>query len=1815
MTEDALVETLLAETPKRITKVSEPTLSDLVEGRRLTQDVKPVYPDSRLNYKTYDDVAPEDIYDPFDFEQVGERVRSNVVTAIQERFPIVKDKYTLAIENVHYEKQKNTRLKDEKNTILEERSLTDRLKGDWVLYDTATGKELQRVSKTLLNVPRMTSRGTFIRNGSEYGLKHMFRLKPGLYARIKADGTPSVHINPAQTTGRQMSMNMDQATGVMTISRGTRTYGVLPLLKAAGVEDDTIKQAWGKEVFNMNKNKYARLLANPDSKQVKEYSDLWVNDFLPIKLDAETTLSTTGKAFESMNADALLTASNKVLKLSRSGSVEDEDDRDSLQYQRIMGPADYIPERIVRDGGGLIRKLVQTVSRTGNLDSIEAGALQPHVDSVFLEDRHAGYIDGASPFEALDLASNISRIGEGGIGDTRAAPAETRGVNDSYLGFIDAVRSVESLKVGLEVYMSYGVKKDSKGNLYSNFIDRSGKKSLRPMGLIASSYVATPEYYDPKADPEEFIPVFAKGKGIEYVQRKNVDFYLASSNNMMSIGAGMIPAIGGIRSNRTLMGCLAPNTEVLIIRNGEHIVMTAERLLIDFKEGDEVYSLADDNETIIKRPIRQVVKSMSTDFWLLETEEHKDIEVTGDHKWMDHLVEPQPCLVKTKDLNDEVCMFIPYWNGNLNALNVEIEGTEVGLTSFIRVRPSVYIAKYPYSVDIDVDDNVYMLANGVFTHNSKYPLQALPLANREAPLVQRSLTLDDGTQSTTERFVSRQLGAKYAPVSGKVISVDDDEITIKGIDGKKYSVDLYNDHPANQKGFLSNKAVVKVGDKVSEKQCIAASNYTDDEGTAALGTNLKVAFMTGRGAGAFEDATYISESCARKLASEQLYKFRGDLSSDVGFGKEKFVNLFGQQDYTAEQLEKIDDNGFPKVGTVFKKGDPVFLGYQIRDLSTSGLSRTASVPYVKTWEHEQPGTVIDVVKGRKHMTVYTKAYAPAVQGDKLCFDDKTEIMTKRGWVFIKNLLRDDQVLTLDINTGKNYFTEFEAAFRYECEKEKLYHLTTKRLDIFVTKDHKHPVAAMNNARYIAFQSSEQIFGKQRFFITGCNLQSSSAFACSRDEKAKERWESYTGSVYCVMVPDTHTVYVRRNGKTVWSGNSGRYGNKAEISMVVPDDKMPRSEDGTPFDIIASPLSLPSRLNTSMLAEAQLSKIAKKYGKKYELPDFMEESLPDYVARELQKHGMKSTENVYDPETGKIIPDVESGYMFYYKLKHTAEYKERGRGTGTYSSEEVPLKGEGAARRLGMMETSAVYSGGGLDVLRDAKLIRGQRNDEFWRDYRDGKTPDSPTTPLVHKKFFAHLVASGAKITQPKEDTFRLSTATDNDIKDLTGNRQITKAATFNSKNMQPIDGGLFDPQVFGADGDRWGYYELPEPVLNPLMFKPIAGILGWTDTELREYLQGQRKIDNQFGTQALIDKLNSLDLNKELKQAKDVLKAQGTTLQQRDLARKRIRAISPMLKQGNKPGDYFFTRMPILPPRYRTVTTINGGETNIAADANFLYKRMIDCASDLSAAKGRLPQEYQVDARQGLYNSINALVGLQPTDDPKLEAKGVGGLLKWAFGKGSPKAGSVHRKIFGSNLDLGGLGVIIPDSNLTIDQVGIPEESAWKMFEPFVVRELKGRGFSTLQAMKQVLERSPEAKQELINVMKTRPILLNRAPTLWRYGIQGQMPVLVEGSAIRINPGLCGVYGADFDGDSMSTHVPVSNEAVRAIKENMMPSKNLLSPKNFKAHFLPKDAANEGLYLASRIGAGEPIRFRTEEEAQEAFRKGEIKIDTPIIIG
>lgn len=1948
---------------------SAPTLTNFAQTRYNLLAQRPARTSTKLPYMTYEQIASnQDVYDPTDFKTVGERIRENVKQAVLSRFPLSNDQYTLRIENLAYEKPKRQHLRDEKEAILNNASLGDRLRGDWVLIDNATGKELQRKTATLMNVPRMTERGTFIRNGSELALKHMFRLRPGVYARIKDNGIIAAHINPAQTTGRQMSMELDPETGVLYMTRGTRMYGVLPMLRAAGMSEDAIRTAWGDELYQMNLSKYGRLMDESDGNKravttMNEYRDLWNNEISKTLLDPETTKSTLGVAYDRITPDTLLQTSKKILKIAREADTLDLDDRDGLQFQKVLGPADYIAERIVRDGGGVLRTLFNRISRKGTLDDVGPGEFQPHVDSVFMEGKHAGYIEGSSPMESLDFNTGVSRLGEGGIGDTRAAPAESRGVQDSFAGFIDPIRcfavghtvlirepdgverwkpletvtmddlvgcwiddvlqfrkpleihqypydgelilfdngtsacfvtpnhrmhviyasemdrglldlateigtddqgivshfvvradelldsktvvlasltvdntltaslfhqseiqrvpyngfvyclsvpgerlfvkyqesfnilsmnSPESLKVGLDVYLTHGALKDSKGNLYTRMRTQDGSVNYVDMTTAANAIVATPEFYDPKADPNERIPAFFHGKGIEYVPRKDVDFYLASSNNMMSTGAGMIPLIGGIRSNRTLMG-------------------------------------------------------------------------------------------------------------------------------------------------------------------SKYPLQALPLKHRQAPGVQRLLTLPDGTQTTTERYIGKYLGAKFAPVNGTILSVEPDSIVMRGTDGKKYEIDLYHNFPANQKGYITNHPVVQPGQKVKANEILAPSNYTDENGVAALGTNLRVAFRNGRNAGTFEDAIRISDEAAELLGSEQMYKTRGDVTPDIEYGKQKYLSLFRSNEFTREQLDQLGDDGVVKVGTVLKKGDPIMMGVQHRDQSTRGIARNAATPYLSVWEHDYPGTVMDVARGRKHLTVYTQAYTPMQVGDKMCYDEETQIFTDRGWLYFKDLRGDDRVLTLNPQSGESYLINFVRAYQY-AYKGKMYSLQTPDLDILVTPNHRHLVARNCDCTYMRLMFSTEIFGKCVYHLTNVRVEDENSYKCSKVEGAVEEWVDYDGMIYCVEVPYTHTVFVRRNGKTVWSGNSSRYGSKGTVSCydedtmvytdqgfkpfsqlrvedkvavldpasntfqfehpsaihsgpykglmygyrdrnldwlvtpthdmwckrahrnhkgdttyqefgrvnvqtvqgyawlhqvaaphrdlvqqtarakelldtirrdpvtevrsvaearqraciryglhaiieqeqqysrtlfrlrvsdcrtaqskqraredgyytkeydgfvycctvstgillvarngkpmwcgnsIVPKEEMLRDSQGRPVHIELSPLGTTSRLNTALLADANLGKIAEKTGKPVILPDFLtDDTIPDFVEKELKKHGLTESEDLFDPVSGKTVKDVATGIVFHYKLKHMSESKQGARSTGEYTAEDLPMKGgKTGARRLGNMEVSALAAHGADQVLRDAKLIRGQRNDEFWRSFRDGMTPTPPSSPLVNQKFFAHLRAAGISLEE-YPDRVHMYGATDQDIKKLTGQRRVSFANTFDSKHLQPVPGGLFDPAIFGADGEQWGYYELPEPVLNPMMFKATANALGWKDKELEGVLKGERQINGKVGIDGLRDALEHLDIDKELRLAKQTLRAPRVPLSKRDQARKKIRALQPMADAGVKPTDFLLTRIPILPPRYRPVSKM-ANDVNIAADVNFLYKRMIDAAEDLKEAKSVLPEEAQMDARTSLYRALEAVTGLSETDDPKLQAKNVSGVLKWAFGKGSPKLSAAHRKLFGVAVDLGGRGVVVPDNSLTIDEVGLPEETAWKMFEPFVLRKLRQRGYRMLDALRYTTDRTPEARKLLEEAMAERPILVNRAPTLWKYGIMGFFPKLRgkpgERNTIFTNPNIAKPFGLDHDGDSI----------------------------------------------------------------------------------
>lgn len=1460
------------------------------------------YPKSaKIPYLGYFEVGDEP-YDITDYPEVRKRTLDNVATAVRNRFPLESDKYVLSLENLRYA-DKDFTPRDEKAALLEGKTLGTRLKGDWVLYDKASGKEIDRKdNNTLVNVPYLTNRGVFIRSGNEYGLRNMFRLRPGMYTRIKNDGVIATHVNPAQGTGRQSNIMLSPATGVFTWKIGTRNYGVMPLLLDAGVSPEAIREAWGDELFDKNYRKFESIIDGKSKREAEEYKELWNEHLSKILLDRDTTQTTLGKSFEKLTGEAVLSASSKILRIAQTYTDDETDDRDALQFQTIMGAADYLPERIVRDGGKVFQKLLNRIDKDGNLSSVTSGAFQPHVDAVFQEDKHAGYIDGASPIEALDFTTSVSRIGAGGLGTDRAASEESRGVNNSYLGFIDPIRSPESQAVGLQVYLTHGTKKDSRGRLWTKMIPKGnyGKPVYVDMDTVSKGIVATPEYFDPKADPNEYIPAFVHGGDLEYVRRKNVDYYVADSSRMMSDNTGFISGIGALRSNRTMLG-------------------------------------------------------------------------------------------------------------------------------------------------------------------SKASSQALSLPKREAPLVQRYLPGEDGEESTTEAYMGRKLGAKFAEANGIITRATEDEVVYRDGNGKVHKIQLYNELPANNQGWLSQRPLVKEGDVIKKGQPIVGSNYTDDKGNAAIGVNLKVAMISGLNAGTALDAITVSESAAKqKLASEQLYKTRTPVDKETIYDKTKFLKTFDTTDFTREQLETIGDDGIVMPGTVLQRGDPMVLAVSLREPGIKGVAKHALTPVIERWEHDYPGTVMDIGRTDRSVSIYTKALTPAKIGDKI---------------------------------------------------------------------------------------------------------------------------------------------------------STVFGNKGIIAQILPDNEMLHDENGEPFEVYQSPLGLPSRVNPMVLGSLQLGKIAKATGKPIVWKDFSKEPMADTVMKMLADHGLKESEDLLDPNTGKTVPGVSTGYLYYLKFKHQGDKKEKARGTGDYTMEDLPLKGgHNSARRFGSMEIGAMFGHTGVDsaLMRDAKLVRGQANQDFWRAVRNGDAVTTPGIPLVHKKFFEHLRAAGVSL-EDRGNRIHVFAATEPDIEKLTGGREVTTGSTYDSKELRPIPGGLFDPKIFGAEGDQWAYYQLPEPILNPLMEKAIVSILGWKEKDFQGVLNGEREIDGKTGSRAIHDYLAGLDVEKEIAKAKTQLKSETIPALKRDKILKRYRALEALQREHKRPEDMFISRIPILPPKYRPISVM-GNDVGIVSDANYLYKAMIESAEDFKEAKKELPDDMLLDARKDMHTAIKAVIGLVDSPDKKLQEKGVEGVLKWAFGKGSPKFGSLHRKIFGATVDTGGLAVAAPDSRLGIDEIGLPEESAWTSFEPFTVRNLRFRGYSLSDAMKAVEERTPAARRALEEEMSKRPVLVNRAPTLHKYNILAFWPKLMKGTTIRYNPLVSKGYNVDADGDTMNFHVPVSRQAVEEAVERMLPSKNLLNPATLKTHVLPIEEFSQGLYIASRPPKGKPIKFPSKEAALQALRAGKITYDTAIEI-
>ena len=678
--------------------------------------------------------------------------------------------------------------------------------------------------------------------------------------------------------------------------------------------------------------------------------------------------------------------------------------------------------------------------------------------------------------------------------------------------------------------------------------------------------------------------------------------------------------------------------------------------------------------------------------------------------------------------------------------------------------------------------------------------------------------------------------------------------------------------------------------------------------------------------------------------------------------------------------------------------------------------------------------------------------------------------------------------------------------------------------------------------------------------------------------------------------------------------SGRFGLKGVVGAVIPDDKMPRDAvTNQPYDMLVNPMGFLSRVAPGQLMEISLGKVANATGKQMRIPQLPpQEGWYNWVQAQMKANNVKESTDVFDPESSKTIKNIGDGYMFVSAFHHLAEKKESARGAnGSFTQDEQPAKGgSDGAKRSSMLDLWAMLAHNVPDVIKDTQVVRGTRNDDYWRALQLGLPVPEPEEPFIYKKFLNTLRAGGVNVTE-KGSITKIMPQTDKDVEEMAKGRVISSAEMVDP-DFEPVKGGLFDlGKTGGMSGNQWSMIELPEPVPNPIMEEPVRRLLGLTASKMENILAGRDKLDGKTGGEALKDALSKIDVDKRIAEA-----SRGVTTlrgQKRDDAVKVYRYLTAMKKQGLKPQDWMISKVPVIPPMFRPVSKM--GDVALTSDLNKLYKDVIENANHFKELRKELSDDGLADERLDIYNSVKAAYGLGQPITPENAAKGVKGALRQVIGS-RPKFGQYQSKVLSKTVEDVSRGVIAPEPNYDMDQVGLPENMAWEMYKPYIVRGLSRNGYPTSVSLKMIADRTDTARSVLEKEMEKRPVIMDRAPTWHKFNFMAFTPHLIKGNTIRVSPLVVSGFNADFDGDQVNLHVPASQKAVDQTLEKMLPSKNLTSLTDFSSpRHPPSKEQIFGLYDLTKPMSDKPVKvFNTVEEAKAAYRRGEIAANDPIQI-
>lgn len=1728
-------------------------------------------------------------------DEQWQSIKTKVIQGINDIFPI--EGKTGRIECVHVEipDKKPATIEAQKANLLGTSSLETPV---YATLRLIRGMKSEETRVKILDLPMLTSRGTFIVQGKDYSVFNQVRLLPGVYTRRVVD-SDEVYSDFNLGKGLGFEIHMDN-TGLFFIrfdksalSTSSTKIPLYPLLLALGADEAKIRGYWSEDILKVNKvhsnfdadiQKIVERVVYPAKRTGDNVKDL-KDYFATNKLNEKTTAVTLGTPMSGITVDTLLKASTKVLKVYNR--EEEEDDLESLVFKEVLSVDDHLMERIKKKfrEEGLLYKLQTKIDQGLPIKNIILpNMLTKLVEGFFTKSTLSSPQTEINPIEILETSHKITAMGEGGISSESSIPMAARNLHPSHLGYFDPVRTAESTRVGVDLRTTLNTKIHDR-NIYTEYIDKAGQKVMLSPAEVRDKYIGFA-----KQDGKQLVKAMYNGE-LQEVARDKIDYWMAASSDMFTITTNLVPFLHNDQGNRvTMAGRMVTQAVPLVHR---------EAPLVQIKDQSGMYGTLQEHYGkeffVPKAPEDGVVTEVTPKYikigrTKIDIYNNFPLNLKCPSGEMKINVLRQNMSVWRGKIKD----YVPAVGDKIQSVNTTTRRSSWQTINAFDYQDNdkklLYVKFRSGRRVIVTEDHSLITINEkgalvpIFPKDCVVGKTKCPVAMFTAPVV------EDKTPSKYDNYYCGIVAGLY--------------LSEGYIRGNQVYISAMPEHHAEIDAVLSYASVgeVKRGESsvrvadiklrdwlLKTFRCGSSDKIIADDifcYSEEFRKGLICGYMAGDGTIAIHDRVpkrcfahfQVGGSSASEALRDGLVDILASLNifCTIGFKRLSARNTNWKDAYTFTipvrelpnwelfyfkdrqvYLEKLTANLSDRAAKRFELtkeqtetiSDAVLASWNRSDIRWDTIVSITEAPheqYVYDFEVDQ-SNMFAVSQGLIIHNTFLTMYPLVKVGDKV----------KKGDILADSNFTKNGELALGTNLNVAYipykgWTHEDSVVISESTAEKLtsQHMYIKEFELT-------PDSMVDKASFIKWFptkiTTENIkkLDQQGVVQEGLQVQRGDVLICGLRRKTATSADAMLKKLRGSLVNPY------KDDSVVWDHDTPAQvidvvkQNKRIRVVCTTEDKAKRGDKIT---------GLHGNKATIGLILPDLEMPCDSSGKPVDAC-FNPASVPSRVNPGQMYEAMSGKRAKLTGKQKVVIDNFDPA---------DSSVKVLGKMRRDGIPVEEPLFDPKTGKKLGDVfigtpyimklhkqtegNFSALYRGP-YDVNNQPAKIGGEESAKgvgmldlyalLGHNARQNLAEMATYKSDRNDDFWNRLEAGITPLPAKEPFTFKkfksLVTGAginvEQDDKNI-GIAPLTDKAITNMSNGAIRSSAILE-NTRGKDRPEVG------GIFDPVITGGLKGT-SWSHINLAHPIINPlfedvvavllHKDVSTMDAKEAQKELAKIDVNKRIGEVSAALKvAQGSA---RNKLIKELKYLSALKKMNMSPADYVLTKFPIMPPQFRPVYDSQTGGAPMVSDVNYLYKDMLNVNQKLEDMKN-FPDSEKAALIKDLRQSAHAIVGTMAPVNKQNEKRQVSGLMTQLVGSdyggvGTSKESYFQRKILKRNQALTGRGTILPNPHMDIDHVGLPEAMLWTTYEPFIIAALRKKGLNILKAKEEVKRRSPIAKQLLEQELQRRPVIMNRAPTLHKYNQMAMKPIPIEGKSIQLSTLVLKGFAADFDGDSVS---------------------------------------------------------------------------------